>query len=316
MSLFEITQPAEPRLPLVLSVLAFLPVLHNWRLWIYDHHVLHHPRTNGPHVDTFQPMCLRRYRAAPAWRRAWERFVRSPNPLAFAIYYIVVRWSQVKVVPTRSMPAQVRKAAWPHSALIAAYVGALVAGPALLRAGNTTAFLADVALLLVLPFFVFMTLLSTVLYIQHTHPQIPWFADGDAAIERFGQEALTVHVQVPRVLGALMHSSLEHAAHHVLPAIPCYRLRAAQARLTELLGGGSHDVPLAFGALVDIVRRCKLYDYERHHWVDFAGRTTAKTAAARPAYRAAPERQQKSRPQAAPTGSGLPGVSRRTARPT
>ncbi len=56
---------------------------------------------------------------------------------------------------------------------------------------------------------------------------MPWFGPGDALIERFGPESLTVHVQAPRILGASTHDILEHSVHHVVPAIPCYRLHAA-----------------------------------------------------------------------------------------
>jgi hypothetical protein len=56
---------------------------------------------------------------------------------------------------------------------------------------------------------------------------VPWFGPGDALIERFGPESLTVHVQAPRILGASTHDILEHSVHHVVPAIPCYRLHAA-----------------------------------------------------------------------------------------
>jgi len=58
----------------------------------------------------------------------------------------------------------------------------------------------------------------------------------------------------------LTHDICEHPAHHVLPAIPCYRLRAAQQRLAELIGPRSLEVPLAWGPLAEIMRRCKVYD--------------------------------------------------------
>ena len=45
--------------------------------------------------------------------------------------------------------------------------------------------------------------------------------------------------------------------------------RAAQPQLRETI----HATP---GVFLDAVRRCKLYDYEAHRWLDFKGRITAE----------------------------------------
>jgi omega-6 fatty acid desaturase (delta-12 desaturase) len=66
-----------------------------------------------------------------------------------------------------------------------------------------------------------------------------------------------------------------------VPAIPCYRLHAAQAELSRLLGAHALRTHLfAFRRLAQVMRTCKLYDYEHHRWTDFAGRPTATTQAA------------------------------------
>lgn len=256
----------------VLAVICFLPCLFNYRLWVYDHHVLHHPRTNGPHVDSYRPMSLEDYRAAPAWRRAWERFIRSPNPAAFGLYYIVQRWSQVKVMPWRSMPAKVRKEAWPHFALIAGYVVILMGSLAHRSGGDLGHFALDAFLVLGLPFFVFQCLMAGALYLNHTHPSIPWFRTEQDRQAHGTAAEVTVHVRLPKLLATLLHNFLEHPAHHVLPNIPSYRLWSAQQRLNELLGPraivvGPRDV-------LSVFRRCKLYDYQNRRWLDFNGQPT------------------------------------------
>src|SRR5262249_42318454 len=98
---------------------------------------------------------------------------------------------------------------------------------------------------------------------------------GDNRFDDIGPEALTVHVKVPAWLATLTHDICEHPAHHVLPSIPCYRLRAAQARLAQLIGARSLEVPLSPRLLADIMRRCKVYDYDQHRWLDFAGQPTS-----------------------------------------
>ena len=260
-----------------LSVLGYLSGFHNYKLRLYDHLVLgHHASLNGAQVDAYRPMSWQQYRAASPSRKAWERFTRCLHPLAFGPYCIVSRWLQREVVATPSMPAQVRAQAWPHTLLVASYLVALLAGLAWRRDGDHWAFVGDALLAVMLPFFIFQSLTSLILYFQHTHPQIPWFAEGDAAQSRYGVDALTVHIQVPRALSSVTHYILEHPAHHVLPSIPCYRLWDAQRRLYELAPNQSIVVPFSWSLLRDIMRRCQLYDYEQHRWLDFAGRPTAR----------------------------------------
>jgi omega-6 fatty acid desaturase (delta-12 desaturase) len=262
------------RLNKVLGVLGFTPGLFNYRLWVYDHHVLHHPKTNGPHTDSYKPLSLEQYRALPAWRQAWERFIRSPNPLAFGLYYIFQRWSHVKFIPTRGMPAKVRVEAWRYTGLIALYVLVLAGTLAFRASGDWLKFAVDMLLALGLPFFVFQTLMAGALYLNHTHPNIPWFSSEEERAANSHAAAVTVHVQLPRPAAALLHYFLEHPAHHVLPSIPCYRLWDAQMKLNELMGKHAVIVPASPRAMLDIMKRCKLYDYENHRWLDFNGNPT------------------------------------------
>ncbi len=257
-----------------LSVLAFTPGLFNYRLWVYDHHVLHHPKANGPHADSYRPLSLAQYQALSSWRRAWERFVRSPNPLAFGLYYIFQRWSLVKLLPSATLPAQVRREAWRYAGLIGVYVAVLLVSLACRADGNWLRFGLDVTLALVLPFFVFQSLMAWALYVNHTHPDVPWFDTEERRVEVSNAANITVHVQLPRPVAALLHYFLEHPAHHVLPSIPCYRLWDAQIKLNELMGSRAIIVPASPKNLLATMRRCKLYDYEKQQWLDFDGKPT------------------------------------------
>jgi fatty acid desaturase len=40
----------------VLGILAYTPILFNYRLWLHDHNGTHHPQTNGPQHDAFTPI--------------------------------------------------------------------------------------------------------------------------------------------------------------------------------------------------------------------------------------------------------------------
>jgi omega-6 fatty acid desaturase (delta-12 desaturase) len=68
---------------------------------------------------------------------------------------------------------------------------------------------------------------------------------------------------------------MEHTAHHVDTQVPLYRLRRAQSLLEQACAG---DVPVqrfSWSYFRRCVAACKLYDYERHAWLDFDGTVTA-----------------------------------------
>ena len=267
---------ASRKLNKALAVLGLMPTLMNQRLWAYDHVVMHHVKTNGPQTDIFRPMSLADYRAAPAWRRAWERLTRSASVLARApVGMVASRWLIEKVVPNRAVHSEkVRREAWPITALLACWFGGMLLFMVVRHGGEPLPVLLDALFVFVLPICIFWVSLGNASYIQHTHPAIPWFEAGDKRMADCSQEELTTHVQMPPVLAGLIHNGLEHAAHHVLPAIPNYRLREAQTRLNELLKGTAVVMPLSLRGLREVARSCKLYDYQNHRWLDFDGNPT------------------------------------------
>ncbi|GGC78226.1 fatty acid desaturase family protein [Undibacterium terreum] len=260
-----------------ISVLSFMPCLFNYRLWVYDHHALHHPHTNGEHVDSYQPLSKAAYDALSPVKKQWYRFIRSGNPLAFGCYYILQRWSQVKFMPGAFLPKAHRASAWKHTAFVVTYfvafIAMLIAAPLYAPIGSVTAVLLG----FVLPFFVFQSLLSASLYINHTHPDIPWFGVDSKLQKKVQPEHMTVHLRFPKWFANLVHNFYEHPAHHAYPAIPCYELWAAQARMNQMLGARAIVVDFSIAALRDIFQKCKLYDYENHCWLDFDGVPTTPT---------------------------------------
>lgn len=259
----------------LIGALAYMPMLLNHRLFNYDHTASHHLKTNGPQIDVYRPMSLAEYRAAPAWRRAWERFVRSCNPVSITIYTIWhSRVEHTKFFPHKRVhPDKVRAEAWPHVFLVFAYAGAMLTWLAGRNPGDVAGFLTDLCLVLVLPLVSFLNATGLGVYLQHTHPRVPWFREHNPATTGFEQVDVTVNFRMPRWLEYLSHDAMAHQVHHVVPAIPCYHLRPAQTQLTAMLpDGGIQARPADIFA---IFRACKLYDFERHQWLDFDGNATS-----------------------------------------
>jgi omega-6 fatty acid desaturase (delta-12 desaturase) len=150
----------------------------------------------------------------------------------------------------------------------------LISAPAFAQVSSTTAVLLG----FVLPFLVFQGLLASALYINHTHPDIPWFNAQTQPRVKLPAESLTLHLRFPAWFAGLAHHFYDHPAHHIYPAIPCYELGRAQAYLNRILGARALVVDFSFGAMADIVRKCKLYDYQNHRWLDYRGRPTTPVA--------------------------------------
>jgi acyl-lipid omega-6 desaturase (Delta-12 desaturase) len=269
------TLTASRGLNKAIGIVAYLTGFYNYRLRLHDHLLRHHPLVNGPQPDAYRPMSLAEYRACKPWRRAWERFIRSPNPLALMAYGALSRLLKSEVFPKKTMPAAVRKEAWLYAALMGVYLCAFVAVIGLASDGGLQSFALDLFFALVLPFLAFQACMAVVVYFQHTHPAVPWFAPGDERHQGFGAEQLSVHIDMPRAVSSLLHHAYCHAAHHVCPSIPCYQLYDAQQRLNGLLGREAKVVRFGATALLDVFRRCKLYDYDAHRWIDFDGRPTS-----------------------------------------
>ncbi|MEP7208049.1 MAG: fatty acid desaturase [Casimicrobiaceae bacterium] len=263
------------RLNRLLATMLFLPFFYNYRLWVYEHHTLHHPGPNDAKPDAYRPFSKEEFDRLPAYRRVLERVYRSPNVIGWGLYYLLQRHWSTKIYPPADLPARLRPAAWSNTALLAIYAAVLVA--ALAAAPRYAVGLdAGGALLLglVVPFLVFEIHDGFALYAQHTDPAIPWFK-GLVDRDLEGRpELLSVHLVVPRWMGWFYHDTFSHSVHHLHPQIPCYRVHAAQLHFDRRLGEAAIVRPLGWRWLRDTTRCCKLYDWDRHQWLAFDGTPT------------------------------------------
>jgi acyl-lipid omega-6 desaturase (Delta-12 desaturase) len=259
---------ASRRMNAVIGRIAFLPALHNYSLWQVQHNRLHHRLPNLRGYNSWSPMTKATFDSLPLWRRAVERLYRSP--LGFAPYYLVERWWKDKFFPRRSRER--RLAFWLDFALLIAFLAAFIAVLALSGRWLGTGAVEAVLLGFALPYLVWSALMGATTYLQHTHPRVPWFEALGEWRRLGGQQEVTIQLQVPRWYGLISHHIMDHPAHHLHPKIPLYRLAAAQRELNRLLGPRAITQRFSPGFLLSTIACCKLYDYQRHCWLDFAGR--------------------------------------------
>ncbi len=269
---------AHRRLNKWLGRIAFLPSLTPYSLWDVGHTVVHHGYPNLKGTDfVWAPLTQAEFAALPAPQRWLQRLYRSG--WAPGLYYLAEIWWKRMFFPgERHMPTRrplFVKDCVKDCALVSAF--ALLWIAALVGAALATG--QSVVLLLAagwaLPFFFWNSMIGFVVYVHHTHVKVAWHDDKSAWTKAQPFVSTTVHLTFGLHIGALLHHIMEHTAHHVDMSIPLYRLRQAQARLEELLPQRIVVQAFSWRWYFETARRCKLYDFSRRCWTDFAGRPTS-----------------------------------------
>lgn len=240
------------------------------------HHHLHHRRTNLKGVDgVWAPMGLDEYRKAPQWRRRLERIYRGPaGPL---IYYCIEFWIYRVLLP---LAPEVRCDWRRHLPDSLFAVGGLIATLAAIGWAGTS-LTPERPLWLVLtigwavPFAVWNYLMAFTIYLNHTHPSIPWFRDEASWTAHRNALADTASVVMPINIAPLYTKVMNHTAHHERPTVPVYALVEAEAGL-KASGQVRLEYRLGLRQYRSIYRACKLFDFERMCWTDFDGVPTAR----------------------------------------
>lgn len=262
------------RLNWVIALVLGVPTFQNYRMWTHDHNHVHHPRTNGDHYDFYRPMSKEQYDQLPAFKRWLERVYRSPNVIGLLFYWLIM-WIPTRLHPNPRTPGKHRSLAWKYTGLLVAYHSVLLA---LLATSSTVApVTAGTAVVLgwVVPTLIHFFVSSGSLYLMHTHPKLPWFR---GEIERTGDyapELCSIVLTTPDWFSKMVNNVYCHAAHHAVHRVPTYNLLPAQVRMNELLGNRLVVEPLSLPRILHTLRTCKLYDFDKHQWLDFDGKPTA-----------------------------------------
>src|SRR5271166_5916802 len=126
----------------------------------------------------------------------------------------------------------------------------------------------------VLPWLLWIWFMGFVSFIQHTHPRLAWYDRLDEWSFYHVQLKSTAHVVFPWPIGSVLHNIMEHAAHHLDPAIPLYELPRGQRLLEQKCPEHAVVIPWTPMDYFRTCAACKLYDFRRHCWTDFNGMQT------------------------------------------
>ncbi len=266
-----------------LGRIAFLPSLTAYSLWDVGHNMVHHGFTNLKGVDfVWAPLTKEEFSALSPSRRLMERIYRSGwGP---GLYYMIEIWWNKMMFPRKSSLGSTAQPVFTWDCLLVTSFAAVWAGVLTAAALATGKALLPVLLLgFVLPLFFWFNMMGFVIYGHHTHVRVSWHQDRAAWQRAQPFVSTTVHLTFPLQMGAVLHHIMEHTAHHVDMSIPLYRLKLAQARLEELLPGRIVIQPFSLRWYFGTARACKLYDFSRDCWTDFAGHITSPARPYQPA---------------------------------
>jgi omega-6 fatty acid desaturase (delta-12 desaturase) len=264
----------QPRLNAVCGRIAFLPSLTAYSLWEVGHNTAHHGFNNLKGRDqVWAPYSKAEFDALPRHRQALERWYRSG--LGWGAYYLVEMWWKKLFFASRREIGSSRRRYTLDSLLVGA--AAVIWIAAILWAATVTgqSGLLLVTLGFVLPFLLWNGVIGFVVFLHHTSPQIAWFQNRQEWQRRRAYLTSTACVSFPFGLDRMLHNIMEHNAHHLNPAIPMFKLRAAQRFLREKFPDLC-AYRVGRQNYLDVVRRCKLYDFVEHAWLDFDGRVMAR----------------------------------------
>jgi omega-6 fatty acid desaturase (delta-12 desaturase) len=269
------TLVANRKLNWWLAMFMGIPSGQNYRMWTLDHNGGHHPKTNGEAVDFYRPYSKAEFDRLPRITQVAERIARSPTVIGFGFNFLF-RWLlPLRLRPTEAIPPKHRPSAWRYFAAMmtyhATYIAFLCTAPTFAPISLTTAFVLG----WLVPVCVFSTITGGSLYLMHTNRRIPWFKEGIPRTGDFAPELCAVHLTLPDAFSRLVNNVYAHVAHHAHAGIPSYLLLDAQKHLDKALGSRAVVEPMSFSGALASLRACKLYDYDRHQWLDFDGKPTA-----------------------------------------
>lgn len=270
----------------VLGRVAFLPSLTPFTSWEFAHNRIHHAYTNLREKDyAWAPFSKDEYDRLSPRRRWLERHYRSLWGLGN--YYLLEYWlKHLLLLPQAERRALKRPFRLALDLLLvagfAAGAMAVIVAWSSSRSGTDglwgpiTAPAGLLVLVWLLPFLIWNWSMGFAIYQHHNHPRIPWYDRREEWDFFAGQVECTTHVQLPWFLEWAMAHVMQHTAHHVDPKIPLYRLPQSQHCLEQVYAGEIIVESWSIRRMMRNMARCKLYDYENHRWMNFAGRPTTE----------------------------------------
>jgi omega-6 fatty acid desaturase (delta-12 desaturase) len=249
----------------VMGTIFMLPALNSYRLWCFGHNRIHHGFTSFSPIDwIWRPLTIAEYNDLNLFNKFLYRMERSFS--GCGLHYILKVWwpKMVCFMPENLQSAKVR----------AIRIGKLIIAAFALAIGILyylhSGFIGVLAAL-VIPFIVFNYAISLIVYLHHTHPELPFFDERAEWNHSVGAVFCTTVIHTNWLIDKFItHHILIHTPHHVDIRIPFYRLKTAFNSIKQHYSHYIHEYKMNWSTLLHIFNTCKLYDYHTHQWHSFS----------------------------------------------
>ncbi len=247
----------------VFGTIAMLPSLNIYRMWSYGHNRVHHGFTSFSPMDwIWRPLTPKAYQALSRFERTLYRIERNFFTCAFH-YLRRVWWSEMLGFNPGKDNLQ-RKYYRRGKHFVAVYVFILSA-IAYSLAGGIIGIISAV----ILPFIVFNYFIAMIVYLHHTHPDIPFFDQKNEWSQVVGALYCSTIIRCSKLSEMLLHNIMIHIPHHLDVRIPFYHLPEAYQALKKEYGIYIHEYQFKWSYAFRIFKQCKLYDFEHKIWMSF-----------------------------------------------
>jgi omega-6 fatty acid desaturase (delta-12 desaturase) len=257
-ALFKSSRVAE-----ILGTIAMLPSLNIYRMWSYGHNKVHHGFTSFTPIDwIWRPLTPKQYHALSLFQRLLYRVERSFLGCAFH-YLRRIWWTEMLCFNPGKDKAQRRY--YQKGKLFVLCYALLASVVAYCFAGGLVGVLAAV----VLPFIVFNYFIAMIVYLHHTHPEIPFFDIKKEWSHTVGALYCSTIIHCSKFSKMILHNIMTHIPHHLDIRIPFYHLPRAYLALKKEYGDYFHEYHFTWSYVRKIFSQCKLYDFEKKQWMTY-----------------------------------------------
>jgi len=247
----------------LLGTIAMLPSLNVYRMWSFGHNKVHHGFASFTPIDwIWRPLTPSKYKSFSLFQRFLYRVERNLFTSAFH-YFRRIWWEQMLCFNPGKDEKQCRY--YRNGKFIVLIYALIISVLGYIFAGGIIGSIAT----LIIPFIVFNYFIAIIVYLHHTHPEIPFFDIKNEWSHSISALYCSTIVRSSKISRILLHNIMIHVPHHLDPRIPFYNLPQAHEALKEKYSQYFHEYNFNWRYVFNIFKQCKLYDFEKKLWMTF-----------------------------------------------
>lgn len=262
---------SSKKLNKIFGRIAFSFSLHNFSLWNLGHNETHHSFTNLKNKDyVYAPLSKCEYQALSMPKQQIYKLYRSI--FGHCPYYLIEIWFKKILYPFKKISginSAIKTTALLDLIPIAIYLFGLTSLIIIRSQELNQSAIINFTFAMIIPFLVWNWIMGFVIFQHHTNPFTRWYLDKVEWEYWEVQLEHSTHIRFPKPINFITHNIMEHSAHHGNMQIPMYELKNAQKALESKFKDRMQIINWSFKFYWDSIQTCKLYDYEKHSWLDF-----------------------------------------------